>query len=33
MDPMDKVLAVLMLRMVMAVREETPDERENKKDK
>lgn len=26
MDPLDKVLAILMLRMVLAVREEAPDE-------
>ncbi|XP_012270662.1 uncharacterized protein KIAA1109 isoform X2 [Orussus abietinus] len=33
MDPLDKLLAVLMLRMVLAVREETPDEKEHKRDK
>lgn len=33
MDPLDKVLAVLMLRMIHAVREETLDERERRKDK
>ncbi|XP_011494762.1 PREDICTED: uncharacterized protein KIAA1109 [Ceratosolen solmsi marchali] len=33
MDPLDKVLAVLMLRMVLAVREEIPDEKEYKKEK
>jgi hypothetical protein len=33
MDPLDKVLAVLMLRMVLAVREEIPDDKEYKKEK
>ncbi|KAK0176217.1 hypothetical protein PV328_000373 [Microctonus aethiopoides] len=32
MDPLDKVLAVLMLRMVMAVREDTHDDKENKRE-
>ncbi|KAJ8666820.1 hypothetical protein QAD02_008482 [Eretmocerus hayati] len=33
MDPLDKVLAVLMLRMVLAIREDTPDEKERKNEK
>lgn len=33
MDPLDKVLAVLMLRMVHAVREEINDENNHRKDK
>ncbi|XP_034943286.1 transmembrane protein KIAA1109 homolog isoform X1 [Chelonus insularis] len=33
MDPLDKLLAVLMLRMVLAVREETTSDRENKKER
>ncbi|KAF7987765.1 hypothetical protein HCN44_003628 [Aphidius gifuensis] len=33
MDPLDKVLAVLMLRMVHAVREEANDENNHRKDK
>lgn len=33
MDPLDKVLAVIMLRMVLAIREETPEEKEHKKEK
>ncbi|XP_046477858.1 bridge-like lipid transfer protein family member 1 isoform X1 [Neodiprion pinetum] len=33
MDPLDKVLAVLMIRMVLAVREDTPDEKDRKKEK
>jgi len=31
MDPLDKLLAVLMLRMVLAVREETSDEQKEYK--
>lgn len=33
MDPLDKVLAVLMIRMVLAVREDTPDEKDRRKEK
>ncbi|XP_012263790.2 transmembrane protein KIAA1109 homolog isoform X5 [Athalia rosae] len=33
MDPLDKVLAVFMIRMVLAVREDMPDEKDRKKDK
>ncbi|XP_051162533.1 transmembrane protein KIAA1109 homolog isoform X5 [Leptopilina boulardi] len=33
MDPMDKVLAVLMLRMVLAIREEPIEDKEHKKEK
>ncbi|XP_043271443.1 transmembrane protein KIAA1109 isoform X4 [Venturia canescens] len=33
MDPLDKVLAVLMLRMVLAVREEPQDEKEHRREK
>ncbi|XP_015586515.1 uncharacterized protein KIAA1109 isoform X3 [Cephus cinctus] len=33
MDPLDKVLAVLMLRMVLALREETSDDKERRKEK
>lgn len=33
MDPMDKVLAVLMLRMVLAIREEPVEDKELKKEK
>ena len=33
MDPLDKLLAILMLRMVLAIREESVDDREHKKGK
>ena len=33
MDPLDKLLAILMLRMVSAVREESSEEKEHKREK
>lgn len=33
MDPLDKLLAILMLRMVSAVKEESSEEKEHKREK